>query len=387
MNEFFVKKANGMLRYHDFPGEQTPILFIHGLGCASSFDYPQVATQGVLKKHRCILVDLLGAGYSDKPDNSVFTYTVNEHAEYLAAFVSSLGLESFILFGHSLGGAVALSLAAKCREKISRIILSEANLDKSSLGSTSKYIADFDMYEFQESEFRKLIQESKASGNQMWAAALSSWSSKATYLISKSAAKGEEPSWREILYSLSCPKTFIFGEQSLPDSDLDILSAHNINIEIIKNAGHSMAWENPIGLATAISNGIQQKEPTIAIIDNVPTIDKLESIKSLQSTIRKLENALSQMTQKGANTTLVKKRLNAVNIGLAILEHVWNQKPHNYTPDDLAEACDVLMGLTPSVEASYAKSKDGSPQRTLLKRRLKALELAVQALDELKTLC
>ncbi len=51
---------------------------------------------------------------------------------------------------------------------------------------------------------------------------------------------------------------------------------------------------------------------------NVSNIDKVESIKSLQSTISKLENALSQMTQKGSNTTLVKKRLKAAIIGLAI---------------------------------------------------------------------
>ncbi|QEQ17553.1 hypothetical protein F0362_13295 [Bacillus sp. BS98] len=44
-------------------------------------------------------------------------------------------------------------------------------------------------------------------------------------------------------------------------------------------------------------------------MENVSNLDKSESIKSLQSTIRKLENALSQMTQKDANTTLVKKRL------------------------------------------------------------------------------
>lgn len=42
-------------------------------------------------------------------------------------------------------------------------------------------------------------------------------------------------------------------------------------------------------------------------MENVSNVDKVESIKSLQSTIRKLENALSQMTQKGSNTTLVKK--------------------------------------------------------------------------------
>lgn len=117
-------------------------------------------------------------------------------------------------------------------------------------------------------------------------------------------------------------------------------------------------------------------------MENVTNVEKLESIKSLQSTIKKLENALSQMTQKGANTTLVKKRLKAVCIGLAMLENVWNQSPHHYTQEDLAEARNLLAGLLPSIENIYMKSKAGSPQRTLLERRIKALKLAVQAIDE-----
>lgn len=254
MKEYYIEKAQSFIRYHDFPGNDIPIMFIHGLGCAGSFDYPEVATQEALKNHRCILVDLLGAGYSDKPND--FTCTVDSHAEYLAEFVSSIGLESFILFGHSLGGAVAISLATKCRDRIDRIILSEANLDKSSEGSTSKYIAEYDMQNFLENGFKQLMHDSRQSGNEIWAAALSTWSPKAAYLISKSAAEGEEPSWRENLYALDCPKTFIFGENSLPDPDLKVLSNHKINIELVKNAGHSMAWENPQGLALAIKKGI-----------------------------------------------------------------------------------------------------------------------------------
>ncbi|MFJ8265695.1 hypothetical protein [Peribacillus asahii] len=117
-------------------------------------------------------------------------------------------------------------------------------------------------------------------------------------------------------------------------------------------------------------------------MENVSNIDKLESIKSFQSTIRKLEKTLATMTQKGANTTLVKKRLKASYIGLAMLENVWNQRPHHYTLEDLAEARNVLTGLFPSIENSYVKLKAGSPQRTLLERRIKALELAVQAIDD-----
>ncbi|GGG12872.1 hypothetical protein GCM10010912_66630 [Paenibacillus albidus] len=118
-------------------------------------------------------------------------------------------------------------------------------------------------------------------------------------------------------------------------------------------------------------------------MENVSNVDKLESIQSFQSTISKSENALAQMTQKGANTTLLKKRLKALYIGLAMLENVWNQRAHHYTQEDLAEARNVLTGLFPSIENIYTKSKAGSPQKTLLERRIKALELAVQAIDDL----
>ena len=119
-------------------------------------------------------------------------------------------------------------------------------------------------------------------------------------------------------------------------------------------------------------------------MENVSDLDKLELIKSFQSTIRKLENSLDTMTKKGANITLVKKRLKASYIGLAILENVWNQRPHQYTSKELAGARNVLAGLFPSIENSYAKLKAGSsPQRTLLERRIKSLELAIQGIDEL----
>ena len=55
-------------------------------------------------------------------------------------------------------------------------------------------------------------------------------------------------------------------------------------------------------------------------MESISSVCKLDSIKSLQSTISKLEKALAQMIQKGANTTLVKKRLKAISIGLAVLE-------------------------------------------------------------------
>jgi len=255
MKEYKIHKTGHIMRYHDLPGEEMPILFIHGLGCAGSFDYPEAAAQDALKNHRRILVDLLGAGYSDKPGN--FAYSVDAHAEYLLEFIDYLNLGPFILFGHSLGGAVALSLADTCRDRLHQIILSESNLDKSSERSISRQIADMDMTEFIGRGFAALLDDSRENGNGMWAATLSVWLPKAAYLLSKSAAEGGNPSWRSILYTLECPRTFIFGEYSLPDSDVQVLTEHGIQIEIVRKAGHSMAWENPAGLAAAISRGMQ----------------------------------------------------------------------------------------------------------------------------------
>ncbi|EPY2311609.1 MULTISPECIES: alpha/beta fold hydrolase [Clostridium] len=253
MKEYIVDSRNNKMRYHDLPGKDTPILFIHGLGCAGSFDYPEVVAQADLIEHRRILIDLLGSGFSDKPDN--YLYTVKEHANYLYNFVQDLRLNKFIIFAHSLGGPIALELADKCRENIETIILSEANLDKSSEGSSSYEFGTCNEEDFINSMFDEVVNENSIE-NSMWAATLSVCSSTAISRISKSAVAGGDPSWREILYSLQCKRTFIFGEKSLPDDDKIQLERQMINIEIVKSAGHSMAWENPKGLAEAIKKGI-----------------------------------------------------------------------------------------------------------------------------------
>lgn len=107
-----------------------------------------------------------------------------------------------------------------------------------------------------------------------------------------------------------------------------------------------------------------------------------ESIQSFESTIRKCEAALAQMSAKGSNTTLLEKRLNALKIGLAILENVWHEELFDCSLQELTESKEVLSDLLLSIEKSYAKSKDGSPQKTLLERRIKSVKLAIQAMDE-----
>jgi hypothetical protein len=117
-------------------------------------------------------------------------------------------------------------------------------------------------------------------------------------------------------------------------------------------------------------------------MDDVTEAKRLEAIRSIQSTIRKCEKALVQMTRKGANSAVLRSRLNALNVGLAMLEDVWDHRPHRHSREELAEAREVLEGLFPSMKAIHARSRAGGPQKTLLERRLKALDLVVRAIDE-----
>ncbi len=116
-------------------------------------------------------------------------------------------------------------------------------------------------------------------------------------------------------------------------------------------------------------------------MDDRLNADRHRTVAALESAIAKSERALFGMTRKSARTTLVAKRLKALRVGLAMLESVWFERPCRYTGEDLEAARGVLAGLLPSVERIAAKAHEGSPQRTLVDRRRRAMELAVRAID------
>lgn len=87
------------------------------------------------------------------------------------------------------------------------------------------------------------------------------------------------------------------------------------------------------------------------------------SLESLESTFNKLSNAYKSMTEKGSNTTLVKKRQNAVKVGLKSLGNTWNGKNFSHDEETALTSKDVLQGMIPSIEKQIAKAKEGSSQK------------------------
>lgn len=93
-NLFYVEKGKGL-----------PVLLVHG-NTGSHRWWNDVMD---LPGHRVVALDLPNFGSSEGIDVA----DIDVYADYVVGFISALKLESPIIVGHSLGGAVVMSLAAR----------------------------------------------------------------------------------------------------------------------------------------------------------------------------------------------------------------------------------------------------------------------------------
>lgn len=255
---FPTRSSLSKMRYLEFKGEGIPLLMIHGLGCASSFEYPHVAAAPALRGRHLILLDLLGFGFSDRPED--FGYGVQDHALQIYQFVEEQGLRRIDIYGHSMGGSIAIEAADLLGDKINHLIVSEANLDSGG-GTFSRAIAALHESDYVNGGHLTTFNDAREAGNEEWAATMRASSALAVYRGARSLVEGSSPDWRFRFLRHPSQKTFIFGEHSLPSSDAELLSSQGIRVLIVPGAGHSMGLENPHGLATAIaeaSSGLDQ---------------------------------------------------------------------------------------------------------------------------------
>ena len=107
-------------------GVGEPIVFLHG-NPTSSYLWRNVMSH-VIDLGRCIAVDLIGMGDSDKLDDSgPDRYTFAEHSRYLDAALDALGLtERVALVVHDWGSALGFHWANRNRDAVRGICYMEA---------------------------------------------------------------------------------------------------------------------------------------------------------------------------------------------------------------------------------------------------------------------
>jgi pimeloyl-ACP methyl ester carboxylesterase len=104
--------------YYEVHGDGPPILLIPGLGADTRLFIsvvPLLATS-----HRVVVVDPRGGGQSDKPTGQ---YSIEQMADDVAGLLGTLGVASTRVMGYSMGGKIALQLAAGHPELVEHLIL------------------------------------------------------------------------------------------------------------------------------------------------------------------------------------------------------------------------------------------------------------------------
>ena len=110
----------GQLHYVD-EGAGPPILFCHG-NPTWSFLYRKVITR-LRGNFRCIAVDYLGFGLSERPE--AYGYTTEEHVRCVGELVDHLQLDGFITMGQDWGGPVSMGVATVRPERVRGVILGD----------------------------------------------------------------------------------------------------------------------------------------------------------------------------------------------------------------------------------------------------------------------
>lgn len=111
------------LSYHYLDeGAGDPVVMVHG-NPSWSFYYRNLVL-ALRENYRCIVPDHIGCGFSDKPGDDRYDYTLSRRIDDLERLIDSLKLEGKItLVLHDWGGMIGMGYASRHPERIGRLVL------------------------------------------------------------------------------------------------------------------------------------------------------------------------------------------------------------------------------------------------------------------------
>jgi pimeloyl-ACP methyl ester carboxylesterase len=249
------------IRWTEAAGREPARIHIHGLGAASGPYTAHLGADAALAGRRTLFVDLPGFGISDRPAD--FGYTLEEHADAVAAVLDASALRGAEVVGHSMGGAVAVVLAHRRPDLVSRLVLAEANLDPNpERTGGSSGVAGWTEEEFVHGGgFAATLERV----GWLWAATMRLADPLALHRSAVGLARGTEPTMRVMLESLDIPRTFLVGELSEEVADRAGLVAAGVEVVTVPGAGHCIMFDNPRAYVAAIA-GVSRSAAPVRIV-------------------------------------------------------------------------------------------------------------------------
>lgn len=118
----FIDAGGVRLAYVDEgPRDAAPVLMLHG-NPTWSYMYRRPIAALADAGHRCVAVDNMGFGRSDKP-RTTRRYTLSQHVKNTLAVVDELDLRDVVIVGHDWGGPIAIGAMLERLERLRGMVL------------------------------------------------------------------------------------------------------------------------------------------------------------------------------------------------------------------------------------------------------------------------
>lgn len=231
----------------------SPIVVLHGLGDSAIHTYAPRFASTTLRDTPSLFIDLPGFGEGSAPTSG--RVTIESMAADVHSLLEHLALQQSVVFGHSMGGNIAIALLHRHPEIASRLIMAEPLLNPAdSILAVS--IAKQSRSSFLDRRHAMLIRATRIQvqrGDRAAAAFLPTllMADPATlYAAAESLIAPRGPDFLEMLAHIPCPKDLLVGERT--PVDLGAVKGLDVRIHIIPNAGHAMMVEQSAGTAYAM---------------------------------------------------------------------------------------------------------------------------------------
>ncbi|MFJ3577356.1 alpha/beta fold hydrolase [Streptomyces rubiginosohelvolus] len=252
-----VTASGDRIRWVELPGEEPARVYVHGLGATSPAYFTEVAVHPLLAGRRSLLIDLLGHGLSDRPTD--FDYTLESHADALARALESSDVTGAEVIAHSMGGSVAVVLAARHPHLVSRLVLVDANLDPITPtpgAGGSSGIAAYGEEEFLAGGWEE-VRDRVGPG---WWSTMRLAGREALHRTATHLVRGIVPTLRELLVELRIPRTYLLPEADGPLPGADALTRAGVSVVPVPDCGHNIMLDNPQGFVRATAAALALPE-------------------------------------------------------------------------------------------------------------------------------
>jgi pimeloyl-ACP methyl ester carboxylesterase len=242
-----VTPAGAAVAVLDLPADGPVRVYVGGLGSATTVAFaPVIGHPTLAGRGRHVLIDLIGSGWSDHDDT--FGHTIDEHAGTVASVLDALSLRGVTLIGHSLGGSIAISLAAQRPDLVGRLVVAEPNLDPG-VGTFSAEVIAHDEDTFAAAVHGRLVRAALMGGEDEFARTLRRWSSRGLHRTAVSLLADRPATFREQLAAFEGPRLYVTGERTAEDTT----ALTGCEIRVVPDAAHVMMADNLDGFVAALA--------------------------------------------------------------------------------------------------------------------------------------